>query len=177
MSKQFNPMVYCDWFELFETMTPEERSEVLLAIAGFPNYQPQGVNCWRFFQKQLQKQYDNLTALCEKRQQIAIAREEKKKATNSTSVHKSEHVCTSHTDVHLIESESKSISESKDIYTTNSESESASSSALEEPRRADNKKASVIQKPEDVAQEDWTAFLKLRKENATHAEGVRTHAF
>ncbi len=119
--KSFNSLVYKDWLPILNVMSEHERSEVLLAIASFPDYEPNDVPLWDFFRGQLQKQYENFSEKCEKNQQIAKDREEsKRKSTNvherqprSTTEHERARTCTN---VHVKpEPESESIPESKSI--------------------------------------------------------------
>lgn len=59
--KEFSPHLFHDWTHLFRTCTPEQRSELLLAIAEFPNYEPAiEVPIWAFIKSQLSNQYDAL---------------------------------------------------------------------------------------------------------------------
>ena len=74
--KSFRPLVYADWLPLFKTMSEHERSEVLLAIASFPDYEPENVALWPFFREQLEKQLDAYREKCDKNQRIAHEREQ-----------------------------------------------------------------------------------------------------
>lgn len=59
--KEFSPHLFHDWIHLFRTCTPEQRSELLLAIAEFPYYEPAiEVPIWAFIKSQLSNQYDAL---------------------------------------------------------------------------------------------------------------------
>ena len=59
--KEFSPHLFHDWTHLFRTCTPEQRSELLLAIAEFPCYEPAiEVPIWAFIKSQLSNQYDAL---------------------------------------------------------------------------------------------------------------------
>ena len=69
--KQFCPYVYAEWGELFDAITEKERSEILLAITKFPEYEPVGVSIWNFIKSQLQKDYELFVEKCEKNGEIS----------------------------------------------------------------------------------------------------------
>ena len=87
--KSFRPLVYPDWLPLFKTMSEHERAEVLLAIASFPDYEPENVALWPFFREQLEKQFDAYQEKCNKNQRIAHEREQKR-----TQEHERARTCT-----------------------------------------------------------------------------------
>lgn len=63
--KQFSPHIYAEWGELFDAITERERSEVLLAITKFPEYEPKDVTIWSFIKSQVQKDYEIFIDKCE----------------------------------------------------------------------------------------------------------------
>ena len=54
----FAPRVFSAWLKIFKTLTEEERSEILLGIAGYPEYEPKGVALWSFFKGELDRQFE-----------------------------------------------------------------------------------------------------------------------
>lgn len=62
--KQFSPHIYQEWGELFDAISTEERSEILLGITKFPEYEPKNVPIWNFIKSQLQKDYENFVEKC-----------------------------------------------------------------------------------------------------------------
>lgn len=69
--KQFCPCIYAEWGELFDAITEKERSEILLAITKFPEYEPENVPIWNFIKSQLQKDYELFIEKCEKNGEIS----------------------------------------------------------------------------------------------------------
>lgn len=76
--KIFRPLIYRDWLPIFQTMSEHDRSELLLAIASFPDYEPEGVALWPFFREQLRKQCALYQEKCDKNQRIADERERRR---------------------------------------------------------------------------------------------------
>lgn len=68
--KQFSPHIYPEWGELFDSISAEERSELLLAITKFPEYEPKNVPIWNFIKSQLQKDYEIFIEKCESNSNI-----------------------------------------------------------------------------------------------------------
>lgn len=61
--KEFSPNVYSAWFRIFETLSSEERSELLLAISGYPDYEPKTpIALWPFFKCELDRQFEKFMA-------------------------------------------------------------------------------------------------------------------
>ena len=81
--KQFCPYIYAEWGELFDAITEKERSEILLAITKFPEYEPENVPIWNFIKSQLQKDYELFVEKCEKNGEISRNYWQNKK-TNDT---------------------------------------------------------------------------------------------
>lgn len=77
--KQFSPHIYPEWGELFDAISPEERSELLLAITKFPEYEPKNVSVWNFIKSQLQKDYEMFIDKCESNSTIIKNYWQKKK--------------------------------------------------------------------------------------------------
>ena len=68
--KEFAPHLYHDWTHLFRVCTPEQRGELLLAIAEYPDYEPAiDIPVWAFIKSQLANQYE---AMESKSQQMSI---------------------------------------------------------------------------------------------------------
>ena len=61
IKKSFAPHIYQDWIHLFRQCSPEQRSELLLAITDFPNYEPEiEIPIWDFIKSQLDVQYQTM---------------------------------------------------------------------------------------------------------------------
>ncbi len=54
----FAPRVFSAWSKIFKTLTVEERSEILLGIAEYPEYEPKAVALWSFFKGELDRQFE-----------------------------------------------------------------------------------------------------------------------
>ena len=79
IKKEFSPHLFHDWTHLFRTCTTEQRSELLLAITDFPNYEPAiDVPIWTFIKSQLENQYRSLET---KSQQMSANRNNGKQKT------------------------------------------------------------------------------------------------
>lgn len=58
IKKSFSPHIYQDWIHLFKQCSVEQRSELLLAITDYPNYEPTiDISIWDFIKSQLDVQY------------------------------------------------------------------------------------------------------------------------
>jgi len=56
--KSFSAHIYQDWIHLFKQCSTEQRSELLLAITDYPNYEPtMDIAIWDFIKSQLDVQY------------------------------------------------------------------------------------------------------------------------
>ncbi|MBQ3944394.1 MAG: hypothetical protein II670_02135 [Alphaproteobacteria bacterium] len=56
--KSFSAHIYQDWIHLFKQCSVEQRSELLLAITDYPNYEPtMDIAIWDFIKSQLDVQY------------------------------------------------------------------------------------------------------------------------
>ena len=85
IKKSFSPHIYQDWIHLFRQCSPEQRSELLLAITDFPNYEPEiEIPIWDFIKSQLDTQYQSME---NKSQQMSTNRNNKKQ--KSTEVNQS----------------------------------------------------------------------------------------
>ena len=61
IKKSFAPHIYQDWIHLFKQCSTEQRSELLLAITDFPNYEPEiEISIWDFIKSQLDVQYQTM---------------------------------------------------------------------------------------------------------------------
>lgn len=176
--KEFAPRIYSAWLRIFQTMTERERSEALLAIAAYPSYEPEDVPLWPFLKGEIDRQYETFKG---------FSQQQSDKRKGRTMDNHGQPRSTMDNHGHPPSSNNKKKEDgirNKNTYIPASESASASSSASEEPRRAE-KKTSVIQKPEGVELDDWSAFLKLRKEkkmpltkralDLMHAEGKKAN--
>ena len=77
--KEFSPHLFHDWTHLFRTCTTEQRSELLLAITDFPNYEPAiEIPIWTFIKSQLENQFKSLET---KSQQMSANRNNGKQKT------------------------------------------------------------------------------------------------
>lgn len=85
IKKSFSPHIYQDWIHLFRQCSPEQRSELLLAITDFPNHEPEiEISIWDFIKSQLDTQYQSME---NKSQQMSTNRNNKKQ--KSTDVNQS----------------------------------------------------------------------------------------
>lgn len=69
--KQFSPHIYPEWGELFDAISAEERSEILLGITKYPEYEPKNVPIWNFIKSQLNKDYEIFIDKCNKNGEIS----------------------------------------------------------------------------------------------------------
>lgn len=61
IKKSFAPHIYQDWIHLFRQCSVEQRSELLLAITDYPNYEPAiDISIWDFIKSQLDIQYQTM---------------------------------------------------------------------------------------------------------------------
>lgn len=61
IKKSFSPHIYQDWIHLFKQCSLEQRSELLLAITDYPNYEPTiDIAIWDFIKSQLDTQYQTM---------------------------------------------------------------------------------------------------------------------
>lgn len=61
IKKSFAPHIYQDWIHLFKQCSAEQRSELLLAITDYPNYEPTiDISIWDFIKSQLAVQYQTM---------------------------------------------------------------------------------------------------------------------
>lgn len=104
--KEFSPHIYRDWTYLFKSCTVEQRSELLIAITEFPNYEPKMyIPVWDFIKSQLENQYKSMD---EKSQQMSENRAKKDiKKQKSTEVDKSQPKSTKVDKSHQIEIETR----------------------------------------------------------------------
>lgn len=76
IKKSFSPHIYQDWIHLFRQCSPEQRSELLLAITDFPNHEPEiEIPIWDFIKSQLDTQYQSME---NKSQRMSTNRNNKK---------------------------------------------------------------------------------------------------
>ena len=167
--KSFRPLVYADWLPIFKTMSEHERSEVLLAIASFPDYEPENVALWSFFREQLEKQLDAYQEKCDRNQRIAHEREQKRtqrkeRARTCTNVDDGAQTCTQEHErtPNLLpityNLEPKEIDKEK-----THPSPSAQDASVSTPPAKKAKRSSVC-KPADVPENLWCDWIALRKQ-------------
>ena len=166
--KEFAPNVFPAWLEIFKTLTQEERSELLLAITAFPSYEPKGVALWPFFRGELERQLAKFKA----RNGQQSANRSRSTTVNdgqprSTTVNDGESTkqlvdqSAEHKTITITETgniEHKTENSEQDIDTHPSPSARTASSS------SSSKRLPSIQKPDGVEDEDWQAYLKLRKQ-------------
>lgn len=68
---KFAPQIYTDWHKIFINLSDKERSEILLGISDYPNYEPDNVMIWDFIKMQIDKQYENYKSRCDKNAEIS----------------------------------------------------------------------------------------------------------
>lgn len=164
--KEFAPVVFPAWHNIFNTLSPEERSELLLAISGYPDYEPRNVALWPFFKGELDRQRDKFAS-----------RNQRLRENRATGVDKSQQKSTgvdkSESEKHVVDKDA----EHRTITITRTRTETRTGTRTETEKDIDThpspsaRTASVsptrgpsIQKPEGVESEDWQAYLKLRKQ-------------
>lgn len=164
--KEFAPNVFPAWLEIFKTLTQEERSELLLAITAFPSYEPKGVALWPFFRGELERQLSKFKA----RNGQQSANRSRSTMVNhgqprSTTVNDGELTkqlvdqSAEHKTITITETgniEHKTENSEQDIDTHPSPSARTASVS---PTRVPS-----IQKPDGVEDDDWQAYLRLRKQ-------------
>lgn len=62
---KFNPIVFRTWGLILKTLSEHDRSEILLAISLFPDYEPKDVPLWAFFKTEIGRQAESYTSACE----------------------------------------------------------------------------------------------------------------
>lgn len=68
---KFAPQIYTDWHKIFINLSDKERSEILLGISDYPNYEPDNIMIWDFIKTQIDKQYENFKSRCDKNAEIS----------------------------------------------------------------------------------------------------------
>lgn len=166
--KEFAPNVFPAWLEIFKTLTQEERSELLLAITAFPSYEPKGVALWPFFRGELERQLAKFRA----RNGQQSANRSRSTMVNhgqprSTTVNdgeltkqlvdqSAEHKTITITETGNIEHKTENSEQDIDTHPSPSARTASSSSS--------SKRLPSIQKPDGVEDEDWQAYIRLRKQ-------------
>lgn len=168
--KSFRPLVYADWLPLFKTMSEHERSEVLLAIASFPDYEPENVALWPFFREQLEKQLDAYREKCDKNQRIAHEREQNRTQRSErtrTCTNVSERTRTStqeHERTPNLLPITYNLVPKKEIDKEKTHpSPSAQDASVSTPPAKKARRTSVC-KPADVPESLWCDWIALRKQ-------------
>lgn len=154
--KEFAPRIYSAWSRIFQTMTERERSEVLLAIATYPNYEPTDVPLWPFLKGEIDRQHQTFAELCQKQS-------DRRKGKGETADDRGQPRST--TDDHG--QPPSTINKNKEEGIRNKEDGIDMSLPSAEPSACvskPKKKKTNVQKPEDVEQADWDAYLRIRKQ-------------
>lgn len=164
--KEFAPVVFPAWHNIFNTLSPEERSELLLAISGYPDYEPRNVALWPFFKGELDRQRDKFAS-----------RNQRLRENRATGVDKSQQKSTgvdrSESEKHVVDKDA----EHRTITITRTRTETRTGTETETEKDIDThpspsaRTASVsanrvpaIQKPDGIESADWQAYIKLRKQ-------------
>lgn len=172
--KSFRPLVYADWLPIFKTMSEHERSEVLLAIASFPDYEPENVALWPFFREQLEKQLDAYQEKCDRNQRIAHEREQKRTQRNERTrtctnvddgaqTYTQEHERTPNLLPITYNLEPKKETKKEIDKEKTRLSPSAQDASVSMPQEKKAKRTSVF-KPADVPENLWCDWIALRKQ-------------
>ena len=160
--KEFAPVVFPAWHNIFNTLSPEERSELLLAISGYPDYEPRNVALWPFFKGELERQRDKFAS-----------RNQRLRENRATGVDKSQQKSTgvdkSESEKHVVDkdAEHRTITITRTGTGTRTETEKdidTHPSPSARTASVSSKRLPSIQKPEGVEDEDWQAYLRLRKQ-------------
>lgn len=84
IKKEFSPHLFHDWTHLFRNCTAEQRSELLLAITDYPNYEPKiEIPIWEFIKSQLENQYQALTTKSQQMTANAIRKQKQTEVSKS----------------------------------------------------------------------------------------------
>lgn len=62
--KKFSPHIYPEWGELYKELPNDQKSEILMGITMFPDYEVKNSIVWPFIKSQLQDQYDSFCERC-----------------------------------------------------------------------------------------------------------------
>lgn len=86
IKKEFSPHLFRDWTHLFKSCSTEQRSELLLAITDYPNYEPNiEIPIWNFINSQLDNQYQSLVSKSEQMSANANRSQQKPTEVNKCS--------------------------------------------------------------------------------------------
>lgn len=169
--KEFAPVVFPAWHNIFNTLSPEERSELLLAISGYPDYEPRNVALWPFFKGELDRQRDKFAS-----------RNQRLRENRATGVDKSQQKSTgvdrSESEKHVVDKDAEhrtiTITRTRTETRTGTETEiekdidthqspSAQDASVSTPPAKKAKRTSVC-KPADVPDNLWCDWVALRKQ-------------
>lgn len=170
--KEFAPNVFPAWLEIFKTLTQEERSELLLAISGYPNYVPQiNIALWPFFKGELDRQHAKFTARNsqQKANRIGSTTDNDGEPRLTTVDHgrpkenavdqSAEHKTITITGTGNIEHKTENSEQDIDTHP----SPSAQDASVSTPPAKKAKRTSVC-KPADVPENLWCDWIALRKQ-------------
>lgn len=68
---KFAPKLYSDWYLLIKKLSPTKQAEVIRAIFEYPDFTPDGVDCWDFLSSRLDDQYQRFIKNREARTEAA----------------------------------------------------------------------------------------------------------
>ena len=161
----FAPIIYPAWGKLFEKLPDSQKAEILMAITDYPNYEPKDDNfIWPFIKGELEKQFERFLERTQKAREARNSSRPKQTADDhgqpqSTTVDGRRPTSTTvdHKPEPIPEPEPE-LKPEIEIH-THSAKPSACVSKSSKPK---SKKPQEVQKPEDVAQEDWNEYLRLR---------------
>ena len=173
--KIFRPLIYRDWLPIFQTMSEHDRSELLLAIASFPDYEPEGVALWPFFREQLRKQRALYQEKCDKNQRIADERERRRaegsertrtctNVDDGTRTCTNVHECTPNLEPRTYNLEPKNLEPKKETEKETAPAPSAQDAPVSQPSAGKKAKRSSLCKPKEVPEALWNDWLSLRKQ-------------
>ncbi len=165
----FAPIIYPAWGKLFEKLPDSQKAEILMAITNYPDYEPKEDNfAWPFIKGEIEKQFERFLDRTQKARDARNASRPKQTTDDrgrpqSTVVDERRPTSTmvDHKPEPIPEPEPELESEI-DIHTHSAEpSASVSESSKPKPKK---KKVAEVQKPEDLKQEVWDEYLKIRKD-------------
>lgn len=160
--KEFAPNIFRAWHEIFKTLSAEECSEILLGISGFPDYEPRNVALWPFFKGEIERQREKF-----------VSRNQRLRENRVTGVDKSQQKLTgvdkSESEKQVVDKVAEhrtiTITGNMEHKTENSEQDiDTHPSPSARTASVSSKRLPSIQKPEGVEDEDWQAYLRLRKQ-------------
>ena len=162
--KSFAPNVYRAWANIFKTLSVAERSELLMAIAEYPDYEPQGVALWPFFKGEIDRQYESF---------VSYSKKQSDRRKGKTTDDDGEPRIT--TDNHgqpaaTINKNNNNNNNNNSNNNSNPKKEtpppapSAQDAPVSQPSAGKKAKRSSLCKPKEVPEALWNDWLSLRKQ-------------